>query len=245
MKEVREGKILLMRNERLTSLGRMCAGLIHEINNPLNFASQGVYLLKRNAADVAESCRADFLEILQDVEDGITRVVRLVSDLRGFTRVGTDPTQTFELKPLVENSLRFFSHEFKECVRIRVDIPESLNVRGDPNRITQVLVNLMQNSLDGMRAKTYAAGDSPEITFMAISEEKRISLRIRDNGQGITAGVLGHIFDPFFTTKDVGAGMGLGLAISHHIMMDHGGDIDVHSLPGVFCEFILTFVESA
>ncbi len=243
--EVREVKVLLLRNDRLASLGRMCAGLIHEINNPLNFASQGVYLLKRNSADVAEASRGDFLEILQDVEDGITRVVRLVTDLRGFTRVTADPSQIFELKPLVEKSLRFFSHELKEAVSIRVDIPSFVRVRGEPNQISQVLVNLIQNAFDAMRAKIYDAADSPEITFTATAGEQQVFLRIRDNGQGIAAEILDQVFDPFFTTKDVGAGMGLGLAISHRIMVDGGGSIDVHSEAGVFCEFILTFPTSA
>ncbi len=241
LKEVREVKTLLMRNDRLVSLGRMCAGLIHEINNPLNFASQGVYLLKRNSADVAEASRGDYLEILQDVEDGITRVVRLVSDLRGFTRVTDDPSQTFELKPVLEKSLRFFSHVLKDEVSIQVDVPDAITVRGDPNNVVQVLINIVQNALDGMQSKQYEPGVSPGITCTATCDGQQVILRIRDNGRGIPAEILGHIFDPFFTTKDVGAGMGLGLAISHHIMMDYGGDIDVRSEPEVFCEFILTF----
>ena len=241
MEQIKETESLLLRNEKLASLGRMSAGLIHEINNPLNYASQGLRLMRMVAPMLPESERVDFLDTLGDVEGGVARVVRIVSDLRGFTRVSNNVHNAFQLKPVVETTLRFFSHDLKGEVKVVLEIPEGLEVKGDSNHLVQVLVNLIQNALDAMKTKSYGDGDSPSISFRSIVSSSRISLYVRDNGPGIPDDIKNSVFDPFFTTKEVGAGMGLGLAICHRIMADHGGGIDVTSEPGVFTEFVLEF----
>ena len=242
LKEIQESKALSLRNDKLASLGRMSAGLIHEINNPLNYAKQGVYLLRRNSKDnLLEEAREDFLDILNDVEEGVARAITIISDLRDFTRVNYDHTQTLELNPLAEKSLRFFAHKFEGKVNLEVEVADAIKVCGNPNHLVQVLVNLLQNALDSVNAKSYENDSSPRVSVTAITKDGQILLRVWDNGLGIPSEHMDNIFDPFYTTKDVGKGTGLGLAICHRIMREHGGGIEVHSEPGSSCEFTLTF----
>jgi two-component system sensor histidine kinase PhcS len=152
-----------------------------------------------------------------------------------------ETTQVFEFKPVAETVLRFFSHEWKDGITAEIKVPEGLEVRGDSNQIVQVLVNLVQNSIDAMRTKQYSDGELPVITISAARAGSRVVVTLRDNGPGISEDIRNKVFDPFFTTKDVGSGMGLGLSICHRIVSEHGGRIDVRSQPGVFTEFELEF----
>jgi signal transduction histidine kinase len=92
-----------------------------------------------------------------------------------------------------------------------------------------------------MRTKTYPEGESPCIRIIGARDGARVQIRVHDNGPGVPAEIRHQIFDPFFTTKDVGAGMGLGLAICHRVIDEHQGRIDVRSEPGAYTEFILEF----
>ena len=242
LRETQESKALILRNDKLASLGRMSAGLIHEINNPLNYAKQGVYLLRRTSQDnLPEESREDFLDILNDVEEGVTRAITIISDLRDFTRVSYDHSQTLELNSLVKKSLRFFAHEFKDRVKLEIEVSKGIEICGNSNHLVQVLINLLQNALDSVNAKSYEEGSAPCVSVTATPGDQEILLRLRDNGSGISPEHMDNIFDPFYTTKDVGKGTGLGLAICHRIMREHGGGIEVYSEPQGFCEFTLTF----
>jgi C4-dicarboxylate-specific signal transduction histidine kinase len=105
----------------------------------------------------------------------------------------------------------------------------------------QVMVNILQNSLDALKVKKFSGGEKPTIWIEGRVENGQSILSIRDNGTGIEARHLDKIFDPFFTTKAVGAGMGLGLSISYSIVQEYGGKISVKTEPGKFCEFTLEF----
>ncbi len=241
LEQVKETETLLVRNEKLASLGRMSAGLIHEINNPLNYASQGLHLMKRVAPLLPEEEQADFADTLKDVQEGVNRVVRIISDLRGFTRVTNEMNHVFDIKTVIETAMRFFGSAWKEGVKNNLNIPSDLNVKGDSNHFVQVIINLVQNALDAMKTKTYSSDDPPTINISAESLGDRVVITFRDNGPGIPESIRANVFDSFFTTKDVGAGMGLGLGICHRIMAEHGGQIDVRSELGVFTEFVLEF----
>lgn len=241
LEQIKETEGLLLRNEKLASLGRMSAGLIHEINNPLNYARQGLHLMGQCTPLLPEDARAEFAETLKDVEEGVNRVVRIISDLRGFTRTTNETNQIFEIKPLAEKTMRFFSHEWKDGIKHQTEVPEGLEMRGDPNHIVQVLVNLIQNAIDAMRTKTYPEGESACVRLIGARDGNRVQIRVHDNGPGVSAEIRHKIFDPFFTTKDVGAGMGLGLAICHRVIDEHQGRIDVRSELGAYTEFVLEF----
>ena len=241
LEQIKETESMLVQNEKLASLGRLSAGLIHEINNPLNYARQGLHLLGRAGKLLPEKEQPDFTETLKDVEEGVNRVAQIISDLRGFTRDTREQGQIFELKPVVETSLRFFSHVWKDGVQRHLEIAEGLEIRGDANQFTQVFINLVQNSLDAMETKTYGNGDQPSISVSGGRHENTVVFTLRDNGPGIPAGIRDKIFDPFFTTKDVGKGMGLGLSICNRIIAEHGGRVVVKSEPGAFTEFHIEF----
>jgi C4-dicarboxylate-specific signal transduction histidine kinase len=106
--------------------------------------------------------------------------------------------------------------------------------------LTQVLINLLQNSLDAISEKHFEE-EKPAIIITGRSERDLTILTVRDNGQGIESEVIGKVFDPFFTTKDVGQGMGLGLSICYRIVQEFEGRISVKSERGKFCEFTLEF----
>ncbi|HCN78680.1 MAG TPA: hypothetical protein DIT13_15985 [Verrucomicrobiales bacterium] len=239
--QIKETEALIIRNEKLASLGKLSAGLIHEINNPLNYAKQGLYGLRRIQDVLPEAEKADFVETLGDIEHGVDRVARIIADLRGFSRTTREMNASFPLKSVVETTMRFFGQEFKEGVGLEMDIPDDLEIRGDSNQIVQVLINFTQNALDAMRTKTYPEGEGPAIRISAENLPGRTLVRFRDNGPGIPEDMRSRIFDPFFTTKDVGEGMGLGLSICHRIIADHGGHVDIHSREGAYCEFVLEF----
>lgn len=239
LEQIKETETMLVQNEKLASLGRLSAGLIHEINNPLNYARQGLHLIGRSAKSLPEEERDDFVETLRDVEDGVNRVIQIISDLRGFTRNTNQLNHAFDLKVMVNTGLRFFSHVWKDGIKREVEIPDGLEVRGDSNQFVQVLINLVQNALDAMGTKTYPPGENASISLVAHRRGDRVVFAIKDNGPGIPQAIRERIFDPFFTTKDVGQGMGLGLSICNRIISDHGGRIEVRSQSGESTEFIL------
>jgi len=241
LEQLKEAESVLVQNEKLASLGRLSAGLIHEINNPLNYARQGIHILGRSAKLLPEDEREDFLDTVKDVAEGVDRVVQIISDLRGFTRNSTQTDHSFDLKTMVETGLRFFSHVWKDGVTPEVDVAPDLNVRADSNQFVQVFINLVQNAVDAIETKQYPVGEQPLIQITGQAAGDEIMFVVRDNGSGISPDVRDKIFDPFFTTKDVGKGMGLGLSICNRIMAENRGRIDVRSQPGQFTEFILAF----
>lgn len=239
LEQIKETESMLVQNEKLASLGRLSAGLIHEINNPLNYARQGLHIIGRSAKSLPEEERADFADTLKDVEEGVNRVIQIISDLRGFTRNTSQLNHAFDLRTVVNTGLRFFSHVWKDGIQREVDIPEGLEIRGDSNQFVQVLINFIQNAIDAMGTKQYAEGETARLVLSAHTRRDKAFFSIKDNGPGIPQEIQDKIFDPFFTTKDVGQGMGLGLSICNRIIADHGGRIEVRSQPGVFTEFIL------
>ncbi len=241
LEQIKETESMLVQNEKLAALGRLSAGLIHEINNPLNYARQGLHVLSKSAKHLPEPEQPDFHETLKDIEDGITRVAQIISDLRGFTRETKDFNAFFDLKAVVDTGLRFFSHVWKSGMQREVEVPPGLEIRGDANQFTQVFINLVQNAIDAMEGKTYPEGVQPCIRIHGEKRRDKVVFTLRDNGPGIPATIRDKIFDPFFTTKDVGKGMGQGLSICNRIISDHGGRVEVRSEPGQFTEFILEF----
>jgi C4-dicarboxylate-specific signal transduction histidine kinase len=218
----------------------MSAGIIHEINNPLNFATTGLFTLRNKSKYLAREQQEEYMEILKDVEDGIVRVKNIVSDLRMFTHPETESRDQIELSEVVSASLRFLSNEWKDNVQIEQKLTEHQTVWANKNKLIHVLVNLLQNSLDAFKTKTFE-DEKPSIWIEGRAEPGKSILVIRDNGIGIDQEHLDKIFDPFYTTKDVGEGMGLGLSICYRIIQDCEGRISVRTEPGKFCEFTLEF----
>jgi two-component system sensor histidine kinase PhcS len=183
--------------------------------------------------------------ILNDIEEGLKRVRNIVSDLRQFTHPGGGTGEPVEAAESIDSAIRFLAGEWKDAVQIHQKVPVTQNLWANRNKLIHVLVNLMQNSIDALREKKFAAGESPQIWIEGRMESDRSIIVVRDNGPGIDPKIMDKIFDPFFTTKEVGKGMGLGLSICYRIVQGYGGKLSVKSEPGKFCQFTLDFPANA
>jgi len=240
IEQLKDTEIQLVQSEKLASLGRMSAGIIHEINNPLNFAATGLYTLKNKAKSIPPEQQEEYQEILNDVDEGITRVKNIVSKLRKFTHPDTESREQVEVVEAVDDALHLLTNEWKDRVEIIRSIPSNQTIWGNKNKLTHVLMNLLQNSIYALESKTFET-EKPTIWIEGRTEPGKSVLIVRDNGPGIDPCHRDKIFDPFFTTKDVGEGMGLGLAICHRIVRDCSGQVSLRTETGRFCEFTLEF----
>jgi signal transduction histidine kinase len=239
IEQIKETEMQLVQSEKLASLGRMSAGIIHEINNPLNYTLTGLFALRNKGKQLPPQHRVEFNDILNDIEEGIKRVRNIVSDLRTFTHPGGGGGEMVEMEDALDAALRFLSGEWKGKVHIEKSLPAHLAVWANRNKLVHVLVNLLQNSMDALSDKKFDGPEERTIWIEGHARGERNAIVVRDNGPGIVPQVLDKIFDPFFTTKDVGKGMGLGLSICYRILQGYGGSISVKSEPGKNCEFTI------
>ena len=185
----------LVQSEKLASLGRMSAGIIHEINNPLNFATTGLFTLrKKGRGHLAPEQQADYAEIITDVEDGLKRVQTIVSDLRMFTHPSTEQLDPVPVAEVVIPALRFLSNESRDTVPIEQTFAEHQTILANKNKLIQVVVNLLQNSLDALKEKSFAGGEKAAIWIEGRVENGQSILSVRDNGTGIDTKHLGQNF---------------------------------------------------
>ena len=232
LQQLRETEAALVQNARLSSLGTMAAGLLHEIGNPLNFMGTALQLAARDPTIQADPDTAD---TLKDIHAGYERIHRVVTDLRGFTAPHRpEHPRPFHIKSAVDHALRFTAH-IQKGITITRNIAEDGVVDGSQSTIAQVLVNLIVNAVAAVHSVEELR--KPEITITSVVEGEELIVSVRDNGTGIDPKIQAQIFDPFFSTKDVGEGMGLGLAVSHRIIANHGGSLSVKSSLGEWTEF--------
>lgn len=224
----------LVQSEKMNSLGSLAAGLLHEINNPLNHTLMALDVAKMTLSpDDAE--RAD---IYSDIEAGLQRIAEIVSDLRAFAHPErARPHMPFPIRAAVQTALRFTAGELRS---IHVDTQGVADVWavGSLTQVTQVLVNLLTNA--GHATENTRSLRPASVRVSAEPQGDRLVVRVWDNGEGIRPEVLPHVFDPFFTTKEDGKGLGLGLNICATMVQNHGGTIDAHSTPGKCTELVFT-----
>jgi signal transduction histidine kinase len=238
--ELHENEARLVHAEKLSSLGRMSAGIVHEVNNPLNYAKTALHALRMYTDDLPEDEREEFAETVGDAEEGVGRVIQIISDLRSFTKGETRIFTHVNLADVVESARRLLSHDL-QTAGFRCEVPGDLLVTGNDTQLCQVLVNLIQNATLAVAASA-DRGEEPEIAVMGEGiPGGGCILRVRDNGCGISDEDREKIFDPFFTKRQVGEGMGLGLSICHRIIESHHARIEVNSEPGRFTEFTIQF----
>ncbi len=234
----------LVRSEKMASMGRLVAGIAHEINNPVNavvntagpLASTLEDLIDPNGHDARPEVAADVREMLRVIQRGARRTKEIVQALHNYSRGDDDRLTDVDLHRGLDESLDLLRHHLKRGITVERAYGEVGRVRGYAGQLNQVFMNLLTNAAQALgeqdrggviRIETARAGDKVVIT-------------VADTGPGIPPEILPRIFDPFFTTKDVGQGSGLGLSIVHGIVERHGGTISVDSRPGRGTTFTVT-----
>jgi len=238
MEQLKETEATLVQTEKMSSLGRMSAGMIHEINNPLNYSLAALSLLKNMREKWPREERVKIDDLLADMHEGMTRVQTIVSDLRGFTHPHGHVADLIELNEVISIALRFLGRETEKDIQVEIDVPKNQKVFAEKNNLTHVFINLFQNAVDALKVKKNEE-EKPLLSIRSMDDGEKVRIWVKDNGTGISLQYLDKIFDPFFTTKDVGEGMGLGLSICYRIMEGQGGRISVKSEMGKFTEFLL------
>jgi two-component system NtrC family sensor kinase len=220
----------LMRSEKLASIGRLAAGVAHEINNPLTSVLTFSSLLLKKAEDGQK----DKLEII--VKE-TTRCREIVRNLLNFARQGEPKKQECSINQVVESALSLAKNQLKvteNSITVKKELGELPLLRLDPNQMLEVFINIIINAVDAM-----AEGGELGIKTGLTEDAKAIEIKISDTGYGIAKENLEKVFDPFFTTKEVGKGTGLGLAVTYGIIDGHNGSIDVESEVGKGTMFLI------
>jgi len=221
--ELKETQSSLVHSEKLNALGTLSAGLLHEINNPLNYSMTALQILLR---DKNINQNADLNEITSDIQEGMQRIKLIVSDLRSFAHPDQSaPHEPFHIQEAVNTALRLSSHSMKN-IHVKMAIDDSCNAVGIKNHIIHVLINIVSNAIEAVKNTETR---EKNIILECKPEGDRVRISVTDNGAGIDEKTIPHIFEPFFTTRNVGEGMGLGLSICHGIIKNHGGKLEVKS----------------
>jgi two-component system NtrC family sensor kinase len=253
---------LMIQQEKLASIGHLAAGIAHEINNPLGFlksnfeTTMGIikdfysYVEKShadrenpNAFLEAEAYFLGAFDDLQDIfkesDDGFNRIIRIVRDMKSFSRTDQcGDLMDIDLNAEIESALAIAWNEIKYVAEVQKTLGAIPAVKGRSGEIGQVIINMLVNAAQAIASQQRNEKGKIEISTARIGSSIRIA--IRDDGPGIPAELRSKIFDPFYTTKGPGEGTGLGLSISHEIIVNrYSGRLEVASEPGKGTAFII------
>jgi two-component system sensor histidine kinase PhcS len=222
----------MLQQEKMAAIGTLAAGLLHEVNNPVNFCLMAIDLA---AEEPAAKNSETLTESLTDAREGMQRVQNIVSDLKIFAyrKPGTEhKAQPFLFEKALNSAERLTGHELRG-IRVVRDLPADTLVVGDEAAIIGVMINLLSNATIAMRKVNSLA---PSIHIKGSWRDSRLMISVLDNGPGISPENLSRVFEPFFTTREVGQGLGLGLAISYSVIERHGGILTATSDLGKWTE---------
>jgi signal transduction histidine kinase len=262
LEELRTAQDRLVQTEKLASLGQLTAGIAHEIKNPLNFVNNFSALSAELVGEMNDvlaeatldkKTRGELDELAQMLKSNLEKVVQhgkradsIVKNMLLHSRQGSGEHRPFDINAIVDESLNLAYHGARaEKTGFNITMQRNLDPAVGmadvyPQEITRVLLNLISNGIYATTKRKAEAGDGFEPTLTATTKNlgDKVEIRIRDNGTGIPTEVKEKIFNPFFTTKPAGEGTGLGLSMSHDIIVkQHGGIIDVDTRLGAFTEF--------
>lgn len=249
----------LVQQEKMASLGRLIAGVAHELNNPISFIVGNVHVLSKyrerletylaavhGGASAAEREAArgtlridammdDLPDLIEGTREGAQRVADIVKSLKRLSFSDAGAAQPVPLAELTRKAVQWAVKGRNSAAAIVQEIPDDLEALGRAGQIHQVLVNLVENALD-------AVADLPtgRVEVRGQQTKAMAVIEVADNGSGIAEDDLSKVFDPFFTTKPVGQGTGLGLWISYGIVRDHGGMLEAENRPGGGALFRMT-----
>jgi len=234
----------LVQSEKMASLGRLVAGVAHELNNPISFVYGNMHALRRytdklytyfNAVsenrsraelrELRESLRLDkairdLNSLVEGTMEGADRVRDIVHDLRQFSSCQEAEKTRFDFIHVIKTALHWIIKESHRPVEVELNLPDKIQALGHAGQIHQVIVNLIQNAVDAMKHQPDA-----HLVLSAGETDTLVWFTLRDSGPGLAEEHLSRVFDPFFTTKPVGEGTGLWLSISYGIVLEHGGKL--------------------
>ncbi|MFD2367541.1 sensor histidine kinase [Pseudoduganella sp. GCM10020061] len=231
----------MLQQEKMAAIGTLSAGLLHEVNNPVNFCMMAIDV---GMEDPAARASPSLMECLSDAKQGMQRVHYIVGDLKKFAYRKPDSEMQpshFLFERALSSALRLVGHEIKG-VQVNRSLPDDTLVSGDEAAIVGVLINLLGNA--GQACRDSGRQESV-IDVVASWNGDRLGVMVRDNGRGIAPELLGRVFEPFFTTREVGKGLGLGLSISYSVIQRHGGTLRVESALGEWTRFIFDLPRAA
>jgi len=255
--ELQQAQRKLVEQEKMASLGRLVAGVAHELNNPISFVYGNIHTLERyrqtlvkyfdtvhldreQAENLRKALKID--AVLDDLEsliegtlEGAARVSEIVRNLRRLSFSKTGDRQNVDLEKILRTASHWASRSKKSKAEIEFSLVQGVQVEAHEGQIHQVAVNMIDNALDAVRGM-----DNPKITVTLRQNERDAIITVSDNGPGIAAEAFDKIFEPFFTTKTVGEGTGLGLWISYNIIQDHAGTIVAANIPSGGACFTVT-----
>ncbi|MFO1103009.1 MAG: ATP-binding protein [Methylocystis sp.] len=245
--ELQQAQRKLVEQEKMASLGRLVAGVAHELNNPISFIYGNIhtldkyrgalteFLAKSNARGREDELRrrykidailADLPSLIEGMMDGAVRISDIVRNLRRLSFSRPAETQRVDLERIARTAANWATRSKKTRAEICFDCDAGVVVEAHEGQIHQVLVNLIDNAFDATKDVA-----TPRIRVAIRKTRARAEIVVEDNGRGLSDVVLDKVFEPFFTTKVVGEGTGLGLWISYSIVKEHGGSIVAANRP--------------
>ena len=242
----------LVRSEKMASMGRLVAGIAHEINNPVNAVVNTVGPLEATIeelfarpvpGDANGEIAGDLREMIRVIQSGARRTKEIVRALHNYSRGDDETLVDVDVHRGLDESLDLLRHHLRRGIRVERAYGHMGRVRGNEGQLQQVFMNILTNAAQAIGERMTKSGGEGTIritTGPASDGSGNLVIRISDDGPGIREELLARIFDPFFTTKDVGEGSGLGLSIVHGIVERHGGTITVESAVGVGTTFTIT-----
>ncbi|WPB77225.1 ATP-binding protein [Archangium violaceum] len=219
-------------SEKLATVGRLAASVMHEINNPLAFVGSNLEYLRTEvlAQPLREELRQEFQEVFDETSTGMERIRQIVTDLKGFSRMDVEEPCECVLVDVVSDAARLAGVRLKHVAKLTVEIPAKLpEVFATRRRLAQVILNLLVNAGDALEEAGVQGG---EVRVTGMAEGEKVTLLVEDNGPGFPPEVLPRLFESFFTTKGPEKGTGLGLSLSREMVERFGGRLTAENRPG-------------
>jgi two-component system NtrC family sensor kinase len=234
--ELKQAQDEIIRSEKLATVGRLAAGIAHEIGNPIGIVLGYLDLLE--SSDISPEEKRDYLE---RIESEVNRISQIIRQLLDFSRPSSGKAEETPVHKIVTKTVDMFEPQpMMENIDIHLELGAAQDsVLADPNELQQVFLNIIMNAADALSVKD-VPGSEKKLVIKTENVDNAIRLHLSDNGPGISEHDIAHIFDPFFTTKDPGKGTGLGLSVCYRIVEGLGGAIRAESPQGGGMTLVIT-----